>query len=251
MGWNPYIAGAWAFTPGFGYAWASAYPWGWLPFHYGAWGFSPGIGWFWAPGNSMGNGGVVTNWQATAPVVKGPAGFVAPVPPAMPVAGSGSSVMVGRIDRTPAYLPGGPTPPNFASVIDHSSIIGMTAPANSTTGGGGSMYGTRNSRAANLGGSRAATATGSTFATPGTGSTGASFNHANSGMSANRSGHVFVAPAAPTRMSPGYAAPWGPEIGAGRASSQGFGAPMHGSGGVSHSTGSGGTGHSTSSAHPK
>jgi hypothetical protein len=251
MGWNPYIAGAWAFTPGFGYAWASAYPWGWLPFHYGAWGFSPGIGWFWAPGSSMGNGGVVTNWQATAPVVKGPAGFVAPVPPTPPVAGSGSSVMVGRIGRTPAYIPGGPMPPNFASVIDHSSIIGMTTPTNGAMGAGGSASGARNSRTANLGASRPATATGSTFATPGTGSTGASFNHANSGMGANRSGHVFAAPAAPTRMSPGYSAPWAPDFAGSGASSQGFGTPMHSSGGVSHSTGSGGTGHSATGTHPK
>ena len=81
MGWNPYISGAWAFTPGFGYVWASAYPWGWLPYHYGAWGYSPGIGWFWAPGNAMGNGGIVTNWQPTTPVVKGPPGYTPPVPP--------------------------------------------------------------------------------------------------------------------------------------------------------------------------
>ena len=39
MGWDPYMSGAWAFTPGFGYAWASAYPWGWLPYHYGAWAY--------------------------------------------------------------------------------------------------------------------------------------------------------------------------------------------------------------------
>ena len=39
MGWNPYVAGAWAFTPGLGYAWASAYPWGWMPYHYGSWAF--------------------------------------------------------------------------------------------------------------------------------------------------------------------------------------------------------------------
>ena len=81
MGWNPYIAGAWAFTPGFGYAWASAYPWGWLPYHYGAWGYSPGVGWFWAPGSTMGNGGIVTNWQPTTPVVKGPPGYTPPAPP--------------------------------------------------------------------------------------------------------------------------------------------------------------------------
>jgi hypothetical protein len=251
MGWNPYIAGAWAYTPGFGYAWASAYPWGWLPFHYGAWGFSPGIGWFWAPGNTLGNGGVVTNWQATAPVVKGPPGFVPPAPPATPVSGYRPSVLVGRIGRTPAYLPGGPVPPNFASVIDHSSLAGATAPTSVTTGGGSSTAGARNSRAANLGASRAATATGSTFADPRTGSTGASFNHANSGMGANRSGHVFAAPAAPARMSSGYSAPWAPDFGGSAASAPGFGTPVQHTGGAGHSAGTGHAAHSTSGSPTK
>ena len=41
MGWDPYMTGAWAYTPGFGYAWASAYPWGWMPYHYGSWAYQP------------------------------------------------------------------------------------------------------------------------------------------------------------------------------------------------------------------
>ena len=241
IGWNPYIAGAWAFTPGFGYAWASAYPWGWMPYHYGTWAFSSGTGWFWVPGNTLRNGGVVTNWQATAPVVNGPAGFVSPVPPATPVSGYRPSVLVGRISREPAYIPGGPMPPNFASVIDHSSIVGMTAPASAAAGGSSTVA--RNSRAV--------TPTGSTFAAPGTGSTGASSMHANSGMGANRSGHVFVAPSAPTRMSPGYAAPWTPEIGSSGASEHGFGSPMQGSGSAGHAAGTGHSAHSTAGTHPK
>jgi hypothetical protein len=36
-GWDPFLNGAWAFYPGFGYGWASAYPWGWTPYHYGSW----------------------------------------------------------------------------------------------------------------------------------------------------------------------------------------------------------------------
>ena len=71
MGWDPYMAGAWAFMPGFGYAWASAYPWGWMPYHYGSWAYTAGTGWFWYPGSSLSSGGVVSNWQPTAPVVKG------------------------------------------------------------------------------------------------------------------------------------------------------------------------------------
>src|SRR5208283_5394974 len=78
MGWDPYMSGAWAFTPGFGYAWASAYPWGWMPYHYGSWAYLAGTGWFWYPGNSFNNGGAVMNWQATTPVVKGPPGYTAP-----------------------------------------------------------------------------------------------------------------------------------------------------------------------------
>ena len=50
VGWDPFMDGAWAFYPGFGYSWASAYPWGWMPYHYGSWGFVPGYGWGWQPG---------------------------------------------------------------------------------------------------------------------------------------------------------------------------------------------------------
>jgi FecR protein len=30
-GWDPFMNGAWAFYPGVGYGWVSAYPWGWTP----------------------------------------------------------------------------------------------------------------------------------------------------------------------------------------------------------------------------
>lgn len=252
MGWNPYIAGAWAFTPGFGYAWASAYPWGWLPFHYGAWGFAPGIGWFWAPGNTLRNGGIVTNWQATAPVVKGPAGFAPPVPPTVAVAAQRSTILVGQIGRTPAYLPGGPVPPNFAGVIDRSSMIGMTKTTSGAAGGAGSAFSARNSRAANLRGGTSPAATGSTFTAAGTGSSRTSFNHANAGPSANSSGHVFAAPApAPAWASSVYFAPWTPGVGGGAASGRGFGTPMHSSGGVSHAASAGGTAHGASGTASK
>ena len=78
-GWDPYMAGGWMYTSGLGYTWASAYPWGWMPSHYGSWVYVPTGGWFWSPGNSFKNGGVVTNWRPTAPVVQGPAGYTAPV----------------------------------------------------------------------------------------------------------------------------------------------------------------------------
>jgi hypothetical protein len=236
LGWNPYLCGAWAFTPGFGYAWASAYPWGWLPYHYGAWGYSSGIGWFWAPGNTMGHGGIATNWQPTAPVIHGPPGYTAPLPPTTTSVGSQSTVLVGRIARTPAYIPGGPVPPDFRSVIGRSSIIGTTGTA---TGAAGSVA--RNSKAASLIGSTTTAPAGNTFATPGANSSTAGSSHSTSGSSYNRSGHVFVVPTAPVWTSQGYWTPGGGSATSGQASW----APAHSSGGTSRATGTGGAAHST------
>ncbi|HZD30979.1 MAG TPA: DUF6600 domain-containing protein, partial [Candidatus Angelobacter sp.] len=124
LGWDPYSSGAWVLASGGQYAWASAYPWGWMPYHYGSWVYAPAGGWFWVPGKSFSNGGIVTNWQATAPVVKGPAGYTAPSAPSVPIAGPRPTIMVGRIGNAPAYLPDGPVPPNFRSVIqDHSGLV--------------------------------------------------------------------------------------------------------------------------------
>lgn len=49
-GWDPYGYGAWTPSPGFGYIWASGYPWGYLPYAFGAWNYYPSFGWGWAPG---------------------------------------------------------------------------------------------------------------------------------------------------------------------------------------------------------
>ena len=49
-GWSPFMDGGWAFYPGMGYMWVSAYPWGWMPYTYGNWAFIPGYGWVWEPG---------------------------------------------------------------------------------------------------------------------------------------------------------------------------------------------------------
>ncbi len=231
MGWNPYVAGAWAFTPSLGYAWASAYPWGWLPYHYGSWAFASGTGWFWVPGNSFGHGGIATNWQPTTAVVNGPAGYKAPVAPAVPVGGPRPSVMVGRIGNAPAYIPGGPVPPNFRSVINRSSIPGMTSPVAGSTGAGKPVA--RNSRAAGFSGTNTAAAKGSTFAAP---------------SAANPSGHVFALPAQPSWSSHGSTASWTPGTGA-VTSGQGAGIPMHNSSGTSRATG--GTAHSSGGTTPK
>jgi uncharacterized protein DUF6600/FecR-like protein len=75
-GWNPFLDGAWAFSPGFGFGWVSAYPWGWTPYHYGSWLFLPGFGWAWQPG------GVWMPWYAQPVILNPPAGFTAPRPPA-------------------------------------------------------------------------------------------------------------------------------------------------------------------------
>ncbi len=50
VGWDPFMDGAWSWYPGYGYMFASAYPWGWMPYQYGNWMFVPGFGWMWQPG---------------------------------------------------------------------------------------------------------------------------------------------------------------------------------------------------------
>src|SRR5262252_4579372 len=50
VGWDPFMDGAWGFYPGYGYMFASSYPWGWMPYRYGNWLFVPGYGWGWQPG---------------------------------------------------------------------------------------------------------------------------------------------------------------------------------------------------------
>src|SRR6202142_1752224 len=73
-GWDPFMNGAWAFAPGFGYGWVSGYPWGWTPYHYGSWAYLPTYGWGWQPGGSF--------VGSSAPRVLGaPSNFVLPQPP--------------------------------------------------------------------------------------------------------------------------------------------------------------------------
>ena len=77
-GWDPFMNGAWAFYPGVGYGWVSAYPWGWTPYHYGSWAFVPGYGWAWQPG------GAWMGWNTMPVILNPPAGFAAPRPPTLP-----------------------------------------------------------------------------------------------------------------------------------------------------------------------
>lgn len=77
-GWDPFMNGAWAFYPGFGYGWVSGYPWGWTPYHYGSWLYMPLYGWMWQPGGA---------WMGTYTVPlyrNAPMGFQAPVDPGTP-----------------------------------------------------------------------------------------------------------------------------------------------------------------------
>jgi len=77
-GWDPFMNGAWAFNPGFGYGWVSGYPWGWTPYHYGSWMFLPLYGWVWQPGGSW------MGWNTYPVFLNPPLGFVAPHSPTLP-----------------------------------------------------------------------------------------------------------------------------------------------------------------------
>jgi hypothetical protein len=87
IGWDPFMDGAWSWYPGYGYMFASAYPWGWMPYRYGNWMFVPGFGWMWQPGGF--------NTWLTVPRYAGtlPHGFH---PLAPPVTGTVKTVPVGK-----------------------------------------------------------------------------------------------------------------------------------------------------------
>lgn len=96
VGWDPFMNGAWSFYPGYGYMFASAYPWGWMPYRYGSWTFIPSMGWMWQPG--------AWNTWNTVPRYAGtlPANFHPLVPPV--AAGTASAVVLGRVG-TASTLP--------------------------------------------------------------------------------------------------------------------------------------------------
>jgi FecR protein len=87
VGWDPFMDGAWGFYPGYGYMFASAYPWGWLPYRYGNWNFIPGYGWGWQPGGW--NNVLSVPRYSAAPTV-----HVTALTP--PVVGTTRTVLVGR-----------------------------------------------------------------------------------------------------------------------------------------------------------
>jgi hypothetical protein len=106
-GWDPFMNGAWAFTPGFGYGWVSGYPWGWTPYHYGSWVYLPTGGWGWQPG------GTWTGWS-TPRIVHPPSNFLPPQPPSNP---SHGTVAVNR----------GPVPVQFGRSFNRMEIAKNSA----------------------------------------------------------------------------------------------------------------------------
>ena len=94
-GWDPFMDGAWAFSPGSGYGWVSAYPWGWTPYHYGGWVFLPGYGWAWQPG------GVWSPFNSQPTILRAPTGFKPPRPPTA-IAPKGTTIVT--VNRFPGDL---------------------------------------------------------------------------------------------------------------------------------------------------
>ena len=93
IGWDPFMDGAWGFYPGFGYMFASAYPWGWMPYRYGNWMFIPSMGWMWQPGG----------WNTWLSVPHYTATPMAHVNLAPPSTGAVRTVVVGHAAATSAF----------------------------------------------------------------------------------------------------------------------------------------------------
>ena len=108
-GWDPWMNGAWAFSPGMGYGWVSGYPWGWTPYHYGTWNYLPLYGWVWQPGGAwMGS-------NASPTFLNPPTGFVAPRAPTIP----GERVIL--VDRGPRLTQNG----SKVEIVGKSAGLGI------------------------------------------------------------------------------------------------------------------------------
>ena len=95
VGWDPFMDGAWGFYPGFGYAFASPYPWGWLPYRYGNWNFVPGFGWMWQPGG----------WNSWLATPRYTATTLASVHSLVAPTGTTRTVVVGRGGPSSSFVP--------------------------------------------------------------------------------------------------------------------------------------------------
>jgi FecR protein len=94
VGWDPFMNGAWGWYPGYGYMFASAYPWGWMPYYYGNWAFAPGYGWGWQPGG-------FNTWHPIPHFTASAATHVSLVVPT----GEGKTVFVGKGGATSTLSP--------------------------------------------------------------------------------------------------------------------------------------------------
>jgi len=95
VGWDPFMDGAWSFYPGYGYMFASAYPWGWMPYRYGNWMFLQGNGWMWQPGG----------WNSWATIPRYTATNLTHVTPLVaPASGAGRTILFGRAGSSAAPL---------------------------------------------------------------------------------------------------------------------------------------------------
>ncbi len=118
VSWDPFGNGYWAYEPGFGYTWVSAYPWGWLPYRYGHWVFIGGRGWCWVPGNWH-------RWHTGPTWVNAPPGFRPPAPPPNKIVINGPPG--GRVRRT-----------NTPNEVGH---VGVRNPGSGKSGSGKSGSG--------------------------------------------------------------------------------------------------------------
>jgi hypothetical protein len=130
LGWNPFMNGYWAYSPGFGYTWVSSYPWGWMPYRYGRWVYINHRGWCWAPG---GWGG----WHTGPRWVNAPAGFRPPAPPANSRVVVGGSP--GRVIRpgTPWDRGGSGRHPNAPDAVNRPDRSGRPGNGDDGNQGGG------------------------------------------------------------------------------------------------------------------
>ncbi len=165
---DPYSNGAWAALPGLGYSFTSAYPWGWLPYHYGSWAFVQGAGWAWLPGGGYNGQWYAGNYQNVPKVTKAPAGWKAPVAPAV-LEGNRvpPTVYLGKALSGPLTIPGGRVPPNFASVVPGRTVATTATAHGYVKPSAGSMQANRTVFAsAHEGMAAHAVPTGHVFATP-------------------------------------------------------------------------------------
>jgi len=148
-GWDPFMDGAWAWYPGMGYLWDSAYPWGWMPYYYGNWVFAPGFGWGWQPGGW-------NKWHGGIHYVGAAEGYRPPVLPT----GTVNTIAVGKggvvtepVERVNAGSAGLGIPRGSAGNLRH--LNGQVAKMGSAEFHGAAQFGASSPRGGFFGGEHA------------------------------------------------------------------------------------------------